>query len=138
MVNHPLVCGLDAEQQPDEFKEALKFAFEDQLVQKVMPKMRGIETRGYAKDHCLNPIRELLANHKLNILDDFDKAMRIGHGQFSWSSADYLNNEQSNQRYQELFDLVISLATKNTSGIPAEPSNSKGKSAPSKKSKESA
>lgn len=106
MVNHPLVIGLDAQQYPDEYKEALKFAFEDQLVQKVMPKLRGIETRGYAKQHCLDPIREILVKEKLDILDDFDKAMRIGHGQFNWVSADYLNNEQSNERYQELFKLA--------------------------------
>lgn len=107
MVNHPLVMGLDAEQYPNEYKEALNFAFEDQLVQKVMPKLRGIETRGYAKQHCLDPIRELLAKEKLDILEDFDKAMRIGHGQFNWASADYLNNEQSNERYQELFKLAL-------------------------------
>ena len=106
MVNHPLVMGLDAQQHPDEYKDALKFAFEDQLVQKVMPKLRGIETRGYAKEHCLDPIRELLAKQNLDILDDFDKAMRIGHGQFSWVSADYLNNEQSNERYENLFKLA--------------------------------
>lgn len=106
MVNHPLVMGLDAQQYPDEYKEALKFAFEDQLVQKVMPKLRGIETRGYAKEHCLDPIRELLDKEKLDILDDFDKAMRIGHGQFSWVSADYLNNAQSNERYENLFKLA--------------------------------
>lgn len=106
MVNHPLVMGLDTQQYPDEYKEALKFAFEDQLVQKVMPKLRGIETRGYAKEHCLDPIRELLDKEKLDILDDFDKAMRIGHGQFSWASADYLNNEQSNERYENLFKLA--------------------------------
>lgn len=106
MVNHPLVIGLDAQQYPDEYKEALKFAFEDQLVQKVMPKLRGIETRGFAKQHCLEPIKGLLENAKLDILDDFDKAMRIGHGQFNWVSADYLNNEQSNERYQELFKLA--------------------------------
>lgn len=106
MVNHPLVMGLDAQQYPDEYKEALKFAFEDQLVQKVMPKLRGIETRGHARQHCLDPIRDILDKEKLDILDDFDKAMRIGHGQFNWVSADYLNNEQSNERYQELFKLA--------------------------------
>lgn len=110
MVNHPLVMGLDEEKHPAEYKEALKFAFEDQLVQKVMPKLRGIETRGYAKEHCLDPIRELLVAHKLDILDDFDKAMRVGHGQFSWVSADYLNNEQSNERYQELYKLALETA----------------------------
>ena len=106
MVNHPLVMGLDEQQYPHEYKEALKFAFEDQLVQKVMPKLRGIETRGYVKEHCLDPIRELLYQEKLDILGDFDKAMRIGHGQFNWASADYLNNEQSNERYENLFKLA--------------------------------
>lgn len=121
MVNHPLVIGLDTEQYPDEHKDALKFAFEDQLVQKVMPKLRGIETRGYAKEHCLNPIRNLLADNKLYILDDFDKAMRIGHGQFSWASADYLNNEQSNERYQELFKLALESSPHQKKVIKPEP-----------------
>lgn len=121
MVNHPLVIGLDAEQYPDEHKDALKFAFEDQLVQKVMPKLRGIETRGYAKEHCLNPIRDLLAGNKLDILDDFDKAMRIGHGQFSWASADYLNSEQSNERYQELFKLALESSPHQKKVIKSEP-----------------
>lgn len=122
MVNHPLVIAWSAEQYPDEqypdeYKEALKFAFEDQLVQKVMPKLRGIETRGYAKEHCLNPIRDLLADNKLDILDDFDKAMRIGHGQFSWASADYLNNEKNNERYQELFQLALASSSNKSQEI---------------------
>ncbi|MEY8239720.1 MAG: hypothetical protein RPT25_05195 [Cycloclasticus sp.] len=121
MVNHPLVIGLDADQYPDEHKEALKFAFEDQLVQKVMPKLRGIETRGYAKEHCLNPIRELLAENKLDILNDFDKAMRIGHGQFSWASADYLNNEKNNERYNKLFKLALGSSSHQKKGIKSEP-----------------
>lgn len=121
MVNHPLVIGLDAEQYPDEHKDSLKFAFEDQLVQKVMPKLRGIETRGYAKENCLNPIRDLLADNKLDILDDFDKAMRIGHGQFSWASADYLNNENNNERYQELFKLALEPSSNQEKEIKLEP-----------------
>lgn len=122
MVNHPLVMGLDSDQHPEEYKEALRFAFEDQLVQKVMPKLRGIETRGYAKEHCLDPIRELLVKEKLEIIDDFDKAMRIGHGQFSWASADYLNNEQSNERYQELFKLAVGSLSGQKTEVKPEPS----------------
>lgn len=121
MVNHPLVMGLNAEQYADEYKDALKFAFEDQLVQKVMPKLRGIETRGYAKEHCLNPIRDLLDDNNLDILDDFDKAMRIGHGQFSWASADYLNNEKNNERYQELFKLALESSPHQKKVIKSEP-----------------
>ncbi|MEZ9254080.1 hypothetical protein AB4139_12290 [Vibrio cyclitrophicus] len=107
MVNHPLVCALDSEQYPDEYKEALDFAFEDQIVQKVMPKLRGIETRGYGKIECLDKIRILLDEKKINLLTDFDHACRVGHGQFMWASAEYLNDENTNQRYQELVELAM-------------------------------
>ena len=107
MVNHPLVCALDSEQHPDEYKEALDFAFEDQIVQKVMPKLRGIETRGYGKIECLNKIRTLLDEKKINLLTDFDHACRVGHGQFMWASAEYLNDENTNKRYQELVELAM-------------------------------
>ncbi|MGB1322385.1 MAG: hypothetical protein ACPG5L_15745 [Vibrio gallaecicus] len=107
MVNHPLVCALDSEQYPDEYKEALDFAFEDQIVQKVMPKLRGIETRGYGKIECLDKIRTLLDEKKINLLTDFDHACRVGHGQFMWASAEYLNDENTNQRYQELVELAM-------------------------------
>ena len=107
MVNHPLVCALDSEQHPDEYKEALDFAFEDQIVQKVMPKLRGIETRGYGKIECLDKIRILLDEKKINLLTDFDHACRVGHGQFMWASAEYLNDENTNQRYQELVELAM-------------------------------
>ncbi|PMH74613.1 hypothetical protein [Vibrio cyclitrophicus] len=107
MVNHPLVCALDSEQYPDEYKEALDFAFEDQIVQKVMPKLRGIETRGYGKIECLDKIRILLDEKKINLLTDFDHACRVGHGQFMWASAEYLNDENTNQRYRELVELAM-------------------------------
>lgn len=106
MVNHPLVCALDSEHYPDEYKEALDLAFEDQIVQKVMPKLRGIETRGYGKMECLDKIRALLDEKKINLLSDFDHACRVGHGQFMWASAEYLNDEDTNKRYQELVELA--------------------------------
>ena len=106
MVNHPLVCALDAEHYSDEYKEALDLAFEDQIVQKVMPKLRGIETRGYGKTECLDKIRALLDEKKINLLSDFDHACRVGHGQFMWASAEYLNDEETNKRYQELVELA--------------------------------
>ena len=69
-------------------------AFEDQLVQKVMPKLRGIDTRGESLEKCLNPIRAKLqegVNGRPFALDeDFDLAMRLGHGQFMWQSANYI------------------------------------------------
>ena len=79
-------------------------AFEDQLVQKVMPKLRGIETRGISsiKKECIEPIRSLLdtgVNDKdfKNLLEDFDLACDLGHGQFMWTSANYINKEKGEQ-----------------------------------------
>ena len=54
---------------------------------KIMPKLRGIETRG---NPCLDRIRQEIADGGYAILPDFDRATEIGYGQFIWSSADYL------------------------------------------------
>jgi len=79
----------DEEGLKKELEEAMKTAFEDQLVQKVMPKLRGIETSGRAKSDCLDKIRDQLAAYP-NLLEDFDQACRVGYGQFIWNSANYL------------------------------------------------
>jgi hypothetical protein len=103
MVNHPLVLEFSANGFDDaNYEKALHFAFEDQLVQKVMPKLRGIETRSIGKDRCLSPISALLSEKGFNIVADFDRAMVMGHGQFMWCSADYLNDETSKKEYQVL------------------------------------
>ena len=76
-------------------------AFEDQLVQKVMPKLRGIDTRGKSKDECLDKIRgQLVAGiggNGFNLAEDFDLATELGYGQFIWQSANYLEVEDSDE-----------------------------------------
>lgn len=107
MVNHPLVLAFSVNGVDDaNYKKALHFAFEDQLVQKVMPKLRGIETRGIGKERCLSPIRTLLDDKKFNIVADFERAMVMGHGQFMWCSADYLNDDESRKEYQALVKAI--------------------------------
>jgi len=107
MVNHPLVLAFSVSGVDDaNYKKALHFAFEDQLVQKVMPKLRGIETRGIGKDRCLSPIQTLLDDKKFNIVADFERAMVMGHGQFIWCSADYLNDDESKKEYLELVKAI--------------------------------
>ena len=55
-------------------------AFEDQLVQKVMPKLRGIDTRGKSKDDCLDKIRsQLLTGIDGNVLQPH-RRLRPRHG----------------------------------------------------------
>lgn len=75
-----------------ELKNAMHIAFEDQLVQKVMPKLRGIDTRGSSKEKCLDPIKQILISEGFNNLEsDFDRAMQLGYGQFMWCSADFID-----------------------------------------------
>ncbi|MCS6153601.1 chromosome partitioning protein ParA [Shewanella baltica] len=93
MANYPDV--LEAQRNKDDtvLAKAMKVAFEDQLVQKVMPKLRGIETRGKSKLDCLDKIRTQLVNDDYNIVEDFDLACEFGYGQFIWNSANYLKDD---------------------------------------------
>lgn len=93
MSNHPDVIIANKANDEDRLKESMRIAFEDQLVQKVMPKLRGIETRGQASKNCLEPIQNLLDSHNYKIVDDFKHAREVGHGQFIWSSAYYLEDD---------------------------------------------
>lgn len=97
MENYPDVRLLREEGKTEkDLKLALDIAFEDQLVQKIMPKLRGIETRGNAKTGCLDEIAKLIGDfshdHQLNIAGDFKTACEIGEGQFFWSGAEYLGS----------------------------------------------
>lgn len=95
MSNYPDV--LEAQRNNDDVSlvKAMKVAFEDQLVQKVMPKLRGIETRGKSKSDCLDKIRTQLVNDNYTIIDDFDLACEFGYGQFIWNSANYLKDDEA-------------------------------------------
>ena len=76
-----------------ELKSAMHTAFEDQIVQKIMPKLRGIDTKGRSREDCLDMIKDLLESYNFNLSDDFDVACRLGYGQFIWSSANYIDTE---------------------------------------------
>lgn len=80
---HPEVIYSDIEAK----KNAIKRAFEDQLVQKVMPKLRGLETRGPQGD-ALSEIERIISDY--SIVEDFNKARNQGFGQFMWCSSDYI------------------------------------------------
>ena len=94
MSNYPDV--LEAQRNNDDagLEKAMKIAFEDQLVQKVMPKLRGIETRGKSKSDCLDKVRTQLVNDDYTIIEDFDLACEFGYGQFIWNSANYLKDDE--------------------------------------------
>lgn len=92
MANYP---DVRAASDKDALARAMHVAFEDQLVQKVMPKLRGIDTRGKSKTECLDKIRgQIVAgigSNSFNLDEDFDLACDLGYGQFIWQSANYLN-----------------------------------------------
>lgn len=93
MANYPLVMG---EQDENMRKKQLGIAFEDCMVQKVMPKLRGIDTEG-EQSKCLDDIHSILESTGSGILGDYDNAMKYGSGQFIWNSSDYLNAEEGKQ-----------------------------------------
>jgi 5-methylcytosine-specific restriction endonuclease McrBC GTP-binding regulatory subunit McrB len=94
MSNYPDVQEAQRNNDDAGLGKAMKVAFEDQIVQKVMPKLRGIETRGKSKMDCLDKIRTQLVNDDYTIIDDFDLACEFGYGQFIWNSANYLRNNE--------------------------------------------
>lgn len=89
MANYPGV------QEDEARSQALRCAFEDALVHKVMPKLRGIETSGTSQQKCLNPIKELLSGSELGLqlVEDFELACSVGYA-FAWRSAKYLEAGQ--------------------------------------------
>ncbi len=106
MANHPDVreilsskerTGKLTENDRPKLRDRLDIAFQDQIVQKLMPKMRGIETRGHSLQGCLKPIQTLFHSEAClkPLKEDYDKAMELGQGQFLWLSADYLNQDSS-------------------------------------------
>ncbi|MCD4867145.1 MULTISPECIES: chromosome partitioning protein ParA [unclassified Pseudomonas] len=99
MANYPEVRAAKNDTSPSRLADAMHTAFEDQLVQKVMPKLRGIDTRGKSKTECLDKIRNQLVNgiggRPFNLTEDFDIACELGYGQFIWQSANYLNASDS-------------------------------------------
>ena len=97
MANHPDVRAAQAANEKDALDKALHIAFEDQIVQKVMPKLRGIDTRGKSMTECLVKILALInvgvkGGKPFNLAKDFELACELGYGQFIWQSANYLND----------------------------------------------
>ena len=97
IVNHPFV-NMAKKNEDDEttLKECIRFAFEDQIVQKIMPKLRGVETTGNGKK-ALEGIKAILTSNDefSSLLEDFKFAEEIGYGQFIWSSAEYLETSEN-------------------------------------------
>lgn len=107
IANYPDVRAAAKDGDTADLARAMHIAFEDQIVQKIMPKLRGIDTRGKSKTDCLDVIKGLLLKGvngtSFNLDDDFNAACELGYGQFMWQSANYLNlGEQEDEPSAEM------------------------------------
>ena len=97
ILNYPLVLKETTRnngEMTEKLVKNMRIAFEDQIVQKIMPKLRGIEVRGSDKK-VLDKIKNILEENEFNnLIDDFDFAMEHGYGQFIWNSAKYITKEE--------------------------------------------
>lgn len=80
----------------EECEKCLSEAFEEALVHKVMPKLRGIETDGETKVRCIDKIKDILFVKKLapGLEADFENAINNTYGVFLWNSAKYLEEKE--------------------------------------------
>ncbi|WQW78498.1 restriction endonuclease [Helicobacter pylori] len=83
MHNHPLVL------HASDKNKALEFAYEECLVLKIFPKLRGVQTRN---NQHLTKIQDLLKD--FSVSSDFKQAMENDFNQFVFNSANYLNNAE--------------------------------------------
>ncbi len=86
VANHPSVRASDSATTDEAWQRALG----DQVVQKIMPKLRGVETDTERGRACLDRVAEQLDRYTPELSDDFLKAREAGYGSFIWSSAEYL------------------------------------------------
>lgn len=89
--NYPLVLGnLEDEKELEKY---LQIAFEDALVQKLIPKLRGLETSGDIRTKCLDKIRDIIEQRANGILKDFEIALNNPYDVFVWTSSTYLEKD---------------------------------------------
>lgn len=101
-----------AAQSYHERASAMADAFEDQLVQKVMPKLRGLETRGTQND-VLEAIKGIIPE---TLHEDFNNAAEQNYGQFIWTTSGYLlRNDDSKQKNESTASITESNKSKNDS-----------------------
>ena len=121
MANYPDVRAAQQASDKDAFAKAMHIAFEDQLVQKVMPKLRGIDTRGKSQTQCLAKIRgQIVAGiggNSFNLAEDFDLACELGYGQFIWQSANYLRDSDANTHLRAATSAAGTMNAESTSQV---------------------
>lgn len=143
MANYPDVRAAQKTGDRNKLGSALHVAFEDQLVQKLMPKLRGIDTRGTSLTDCLEKIRDQINvgidGNPFHLEKDFELACELGYGQFIWQSANYLTDTESSTS-TPTEDAPMQADPAHNSDPPAsfnpeDPSSAKKRKSPSKAQK---
>ena len=88
--NYPLVLESIRNRNSEELEKAIQIAFEDALVQKLMPKLKGLETEGLVRNECLEKINSKIETYANGIASDFDNSLNNPYGVFVWNSSEYL------------------------------------------------
>ena len=88
--NYPLVLESIRNKNTEEMKKVIQVAFEDALVQKLMPKLKGLETEGLVRKECLEEISSKIKTYANGIASDFDNSLNNPYGVFVWNSSEYL------------------------------------------------
>jgi len=86
------VMSVDEGVNKKRLDKAMLVAFEDCVVQKIMPKLRGVSKRGDALSKTLTPIQNKLEELELSIVEDYKRAVESGNN-FNWVSSNYLLDE---------------------------------------------
>ena len=88
--NYPLVLESIRNKNTEEMKKVIQIAFEDALVQKLMPKLKGLETEGLVRKECLEEISSKIKTYANGIASDFDNSLNNPYGVFVCNSSEYL------------------------------------------------
>jgi hypothetical protein len=94
LANHPDVIEAVESQKKEKIQLHLTQAFEDQLVQRVIPKLRGIELRSGTSKNCLEEIRKQIFEHAPGLIKDFDEAKNDSSNTFMWRESSYLTMKE--------------------------------------------
>ena len=86
------VMSVDEGVNKKRLDKAMRLAFEDCVVQKIMPKLRGVSKKGDALSKTLTPIQNKLEELELSIVEDYKRAVESGNN-FNWVSSNYLLDE---------------------------------------------
>ncbi|MEI0697938.1 hypothetical protein R4K92_03260 [Brachyspira intermedia] len=102
MRRHPINYYYSSNKDRSLYDKALELSFEEALVYKVMPKLRGMELGSEITLKALNGIRDIINTDVKGLSEDYKTAMNTPDEQFIWRSAKYLESEEVQELYKKM------------------------------------